>query len=474
MAMASGEGRGQWGTRLGFILAAAGSAVGLGNIWRFPYVAGENGGGLFVAIYLFCVVLIGLPIMIAEVLMGRATQSTPVNSFGKLARDDGRWSPWQLVGWMGVLTGFIILSYYAVVAGWVCKYSLLAISNAFKGMTPDQIETQFNTVYTSVGGNLLWLGVFMAMTLLVILGGVQKGIELAARVLLPVMFLLMIILAVRALLMDGAGQALDFVFMPHADRMKPSSVLEAMGQAFFSLSLGMGAMLTYGSYLSRRANIITSSGWITLLDTFVALIAAVIIFPILFTFVDEPQAGPGLVFQTMPILFSQMPMGWLVSVMFFTLLLLAALTSSISLLEVVTATAIDTIGMTRRTAAIVATVGIAVLGVPCALSGSDSFWGRLTILDKNFFDFMDYLAANWALPLGGLLIALFVGWFMNAERRRKELIEGTSSEMAAVWDRFYLVWLGLLRFVVPALVFLVLLNKIGVLKTEWIDGLFGG
>ena len=474
MAMsAGGGGRGQWGTRMGFILAAAGSAVGLGNIWRFPYVAGENGGGLFVLIYLICVVFVGLPIMIAEVLMGRAAAATPVGSFGKLAKGDG-WSPWQLVGWLGVVTGFIILSYYAVVAGWVCKYSTLAIVNSFEGMGPEEISGVFGGVYSSVGGNLLWMLLFMGLSLLVILGGVQSGIERWSRILLPVMFGLMILLAVRALTMEGAGKALDFVFMPHADKMRPSSVLEAMGQAFFSLSLGMGAMLTYGSYLSRRANIVTSSGWITLLDTFVALISAVIIFPILFTFVDEPQAGPGLVFETMPILFAQMPMGWLISVAFFVLLLLAALTSAISLLEVVTATAIDTIGMSRKTAAVVATVAIAVLGIPSALAGSDTVFGTIQIFDKNFFDFMDYLAANWALPLGGLLIAVFVSWFMNSETRRREMLEGTGSELIGIWTTFYAVWLFLLRFVVPVLVFLVLLNKIGVLPTELIDRMISG
>ncbi len=470
MAMSGGGGgRGMWGTRLGFILAAAGSAVGLGNVWRFPYAAGENGGGLFVLIYLICVVVVGLPIMVAEVVMGRSTQATPVDAFGKLA---GKTSPWRLVGVMGVIAGFVILSYYAVVAGWVCKYAIFSIFNSFAGQSEEEIRATFGEVAASTGGNLAWLFVFMALTLGVILGGVQSGIERASRILLPVMFGTLVLLAIRALMMDGAADALRFVFWPSTANFKPSSVLEAMGQAFFSLSLGMGAMLTYGSYLSRKANIITSSLWITLLDTGVALIAAVAIFPIVFTFGFEAEGGPGLVFSTMPVLFSQMGMGWPLSVMFFGLLTLAALTSTISLLEVVTSSAIDTLKMKRTTAAAIAAGLIFLLGIPSALSNGTTFFGTWKIFDRSFFDLMDYMALNWMLPIGGLLIAIYVGWFMNSTRRRDELLEGAEGN-AGIWVGFYGVWISVLKYVVPVLVLLVTLNSVGLIKSERINALFG-
>ena len=471
MATTGGGGRGSWGTRLGFILAAAGSAVGLGNIWKFPYITGENGGGLFVLIYLACIALVGLPIMIAEVLMGRATQTTPVGAFARLAGDR---SSWRLVGWMGVASGFVILSYYSVVAGWACSYLVMSVCHFFHDKSPDEIEGLFGVLYTAGDINLFWHVVFMAMTAGIVLGGVERGIERWSRLLMPVMAGLLIILALRAVTTPGVFQALDFLFMPHAAKLKPSSVLEALGHAFFTLSVGMGAMLTYGSYLGRRANIVTSSVWITGLDTGIALIACIAIFPILFTFGMEPGAGPGLVFKTMPILFSQMKAGLLLAILFFALLSFAALTSAISLLEVVSSSFIDLLGWTRRRAVLVSTSTIFVLGVPSALAGSGKLFGEwATLFGKNFFDTMDYLASNWMLPMGGLLIAVFVGWFMNADLRRKELLAGTPEEQAGLWETVYSAWIVVLKFVVPLLVLIVLLNKIGVLPTELINGMFG-
>jgi len=470
MANTTGGGRGQWGTRLGFILAAAGSAVGLGNIWKFPYITGENGGGLFVLIYLVCIALIGLPIMIAEIVMGRATRSTPVGAFAKLAGKD---SSWKMVGWLGVASGFVILSYYSVVAGWACSYCVMSICDFFHGKSPDEIEGLFGVLYTAADINIFWHILFMGMTLGIVIGGVRGGIERWARLLMPLMIALLVILAVRAITTPGVFEALDFLFMPHASKLKPSSILEALGHAFFTLSLGMGAMLTYGSYLDRKANIVSASVWITGLDTAIAMIACIAIFPILFTFDMEPGAGPGLVFKTMPILFSQMKAGLLLAILFFALLVFAALTSAISLLEVVSATFIDLLGWTRRKSVTVSAGAIFLLGVPSALAGSEKLFGSWsTLFGKNFFDTMDYLASNWMLPMGGLLIALFVGWFMKADLRREEFVTGTPEGNAPLWQGIYTVWVTVLRFAVPLLVFLVLLNKIGILPTELIDGLF--
>ncbi len=466
-----GSGRGTWGTRLGFILAAAGSAVGLGNIWKFPYITGENGGGLFVLIYLVCIVLVGLPIMIGEVLMGRATQTTPVGAFARLA---GERSGWKLVGWLGVASGFVILSYYSVVAGWACNYLLMSVCHFFHDKSPDEIEGLFGVLASAGDITLFWHLAFMVMVAGIVLGGVRRGIERWSRLLMPLMAVLLVLLAIRAVTTPGVFDALEFLFMPHAAKLKPSSVLEALGHAFFTLSLGMGAMLTYGSYLSRRSNIVTSSLWITGLDTGIALVACVAIFPILFTFGMEPGAGPGLVFKTMPILFSQMKAGLLLAILFFSLLVFAALTSAISLLEVVSSSFIDLLGWSRRKATLVSTSAIFILGVPSALAGSGklfSAWG--TLFGKDFFDTADYLASNWMLPVGGLLIAIFVGWFMQADLRRKELLQGTPEHQAGLWSAVYSVWIVVLKFVVPGLVFIVLLNKIGVLPTEVINDLFG-
>ncbi len=462
--------RGQWGTRLGFILAAAGSAIGLGNIWKFPYITGENGGGLFVLIYLVCIVLVGLPIMIAEVLMGRATQSTPVGAF---AMFKGEGSNWKLVGWLGVAAGFVILSYYSVVAGWACNYCLMSICHFFADKSPEQIGGLFGVLYTSGDINLFWHLVFMAMTLGIVVGGIKGGIERWSRLLMPLMMVLLGIIALRALTMPGVGQALDFLFMPHADKLQPSSILEALGHAFFTLSVGMGAMLTYGSYLDRDSNIAVASGWITGLDTAIALVSCVAIFPILFSFGMEPAAGPGLVFKTMPILFSQMTGGLLLAILFFALLVFAALTSAVSLLEVVVGTFIDLVGWSRTKATFVAATVVFLFGVPSALSGSEGLfvnWAEL--FGKNYFDTMDYLASNWMLPMGGLAIAIFVGWFVKPSRLHEEFMAGTEPSQKKLWQGVFTAWLWMLRVIVPVLVGLVLLNKIGILPTELINQLF--
>ena len=472
MATSGNDARGQWGTRMGFILAAAGSAVGLGNIWKFPYITGENGGGLFVLIYLVCILLVGLPIMIAEILMGRATQTTPVNAFAKLS--DKKNSNWKFAGWLGVGAGFVILSYYSVVAGWACNYGLMSVCHFFADKSPEEIEGLFGVLFVAGDINLFWHFVFMGMTLAIVIGGVKGGIERWARILMPVMFGLLLILGIRAMTMPGIWEALDFLFMPHAAKLKPSSVLEALGHAFFTLSVGMGAMLTYGSYLNRKSNIVTSSVWISGLDTLIAMVACIAIFPILFTFGMEPGAGPGLVFITMPILFSQMGAGLLFAILFFALLVFAALTSAISLMEVVVSSLIDMLGWSRKKAAIISASAIFVFGVPSALAGSGKLFGSWAqLFGKNFFDTMDYTASNWMLPLGGLLIAIFVGWVMNPETRRRELLDGTPEASRGLWEAVYTVWIITLKFVVPLLVFIVLLNKIGVLPTDWINGLFG-
>lgn len=446
--------RGHWDSKLGFVLAAAGSAVGLGNIWKFPYITGVNGGGAFVLIYLACIVLVGVPVMIAEILLGRSTQKSPVGAFRSLSEGRGYW---VFFGWLGVCGAFVILSFYSVVAGWALHYSYLSITGQIVGLGPEGVEPAFNSLFESNGFNLFWHFIFMALAVGVVVGGVRKGLERWARILMPVLFGLMIVMLVNSFTLEGFSRSVNFVFGFHTDQLTSSGVLEALGHAFFSLSLGQGAMLTYGSYLRRDTDIVSASITISLLDTVIALTAAMILFPIIFTFSMEPAAGPGLVFVSIPIALSQLPAGGFLSVVFFVSLVFAALTSAISILEVVTAYLIDEKGWVRSRATFVSGAIIALFGVPSALSGGTDLFGSkfAEIFGRNWFDTFDYLVSNWMLPLGGFGIALFTAWRLDAAIRHREFLEGTRLKA------FYQIWLFLLKFVVPIGILFVFLHAIG-------------
>jgi NSS family neurotransmitter:Na+ symporter len=440
---------------MGFVLAAAGSAVGLGNIWKFPYITGVNGGGAFVLIYLVCIALVGLPVMAAEILLGRASQKSPVGAFRALG--GGRWI---VVGWLGVVCGFVILSYYSVVAGWALHYTWLSVTGQIVGLGPEGVGPVFNALFESNSLNLFWHVVFMILTIAVILGGVGRGIERWARILMPTLFGLMLILLANSFTMDGFAQGFDFVFGFHTENLTRAGVLEALGHAFFTLSLGMGAMLTYGSYLRKNDDIVSASVAISALDTALALTASLALFPIIFTFGMEPGAGPGLVFVSIPIALSQMAGGSFFSAVFFFLLVFAALTSAVSLLEVATSYLIDEKGWSRRKAALTAGGVIVVAGIPSALSGGTALFGSTFAATigqgRNWFDTFDYLASNWLLPLGGLGIALFTAWRLDDAIRHRAFLEGTNLAI------FYKVWLLLLKFVVPFGISLIFLHAIGV------------
>lgn len=449
--------RAHWQSRMGFVLAAAGSAVGLGNIWKFPYITGVNGGGAFVLIYLGCIALVGLPVMTAEILLGRASQKSPVGAFRALGG-----GPWVLVGWLGVACGFVILSYYSVVAGWALHYTWLSATGQIVGLGPDGVGSVFDSLYASGGLNLFWHFVFMIMTIAVILGGVGKGIERWSRILMPALFGLMFVLLVNSFTLDGFGRGLDFVFGFHTENLTAAGVLEALGHAFFTLSLGMGAMLTYGSYLHQKDDIVSASIIISGLDTVLALTASLALFPIIFTFGLEPGTGPGLVFVSVPIALSQMTGGTFFSICFFVLLVFAALTSAVSLLEVVTSYFIDEKSWSRHKAGLLAGATIFLVGIPSALSGGTDLFGdwfadTIGPGGRNWFDTFDYLASNWLLPLGGLGIALFTAWRLDDAIRHRAFLEGTNLAI------FYKGWLLLLKFVVPFAVVLIFLHAIGLI-----------
>jgi len=445
--------RGQWASRLGFVLAAAGSAVGLGNIWKFPYMTGRNGGGAFVLVYLLCILLVGLPIMMAEFLIGRHGQRDAVGSFRSLA---GPKSSWQLVGWAGLVASFIILSFYSVVAGWCLDYVVKAAAGSFVGQSAEQISSQFAILISSPLTVVGWQGLFLLANIWIVSRGIQGGIERSNKILMPLLFLLLFFLFVRGMTSSGAQAALEFMFKPDFSALTSRAVLEALGQAFFTLSLGAGVMITYGSYLQPDTDLLGLSLKISLLDTVVALLAGLAIFPIVFAAGLEPGGGPGLVFQTIPIAFSSLPFGNILALIFFILLVFAALSSSVSMLEVPVAYLIDEKGWSRRKATALFGSLAFLLGIPSALSFN--LWSTWTpLFGKTFFDFFDVLTSSYMLPLGGVLIAIYAGWCWGGE--------GEKSELVGSYKRPWLfpVWHFLLRFLAPLAVLVVLFNQIGLL-----------
>lgn len=447
--MQDSQPRALWASRLGFILAAAGSAVGLGNIWKFPYITGNNGGGAFVLVYLLCITLVGLPIMMAELMIGRHTRRDAVGAFISLA---GRRSPWQLAGWTSVIAAFVILSYYSVVAGWTLDYVLRSIQGAFAGQSPTAVESLFGSLIADGRRQILLHLVFLGLCLGIVIGGVQRGIERWSKILMPVLALLLLLLFVNGMLSPGARQAVDFMFRPDFHKLTPGAILEALGHAFFTLSLGMAAMITYGSYLDRRENLLGASLRVGVLDTAIALIAGLAIFPIVFSAGLEPAAGPGLIFKTIPVVFATLPFGNLLALLFFLLLAFAALTSAISLLEAQVAYLIDERGWGRRQATCALALLAFLTGIPSALS--DNLLGGVTLFGGlGIFDSIDLLASNYLLPVAGLLTAVYVGWFWSGNEEKEELLAGGEG-----W--VYPVWHALLRYLAPLAVSAILINKI--------------
>lgn len=417
--------RGQWSSKLGFILAASGSAIGLGNIWRFPYVTGANGGGAFVFLYILCVLILAFPVMITELVIGRTAAKNPVGAFHDLAPR----SIWWLVGGLGVLTGFAILSYYSVIAGWTLSYILKAATGALHaGKGAEEI---FNTFAADGVSQVVYLFLFMALTVYVVAGGVRNGIEKAARILLPVLFVLMLCIIGYVLTLPQAMDGVKFYLYPDFSKVTPTTVMMAMGQAFFSLSLGMGAMITYGSYIRKTDNLFTSGLSVTFFDTFIALMAGMMIFPVLGG--APKKGGPSLIFEVLVDVFQTMPMGQVLALVFFILLAIAALTSTVSLLEVISAYLIDEKGVSRKKA--VASLGIitAVLGIPSALSlGSVDLLTRWNVLGR-----VDFVFGNLSLTIGGFLMCLFVAYKWGLKAFMAAISEGSHMHESSVFRMWY-------------------------------------
>ncbi|QEK12880.1 sodium-dependent transporter [Crassaminicella thermophila] len=405
--------RGQWGSKIGFILAAAGSAVGLGNLWKFPYMAGKNGGGAFVLVYIIILFLVGFTLMLAEITLGRHTQLSAIGAYRKIREK------WAWVGGLGVIAGFLILSFYSVVGGWVLSYLFKALTGALHESNPEVLGSMFGQLISSTTTPIIFHAIFMALNIIIVFGGISGGIEKASKIMMPALFIMIILLAVRSVTLPGAAEGLKFLFVPKFSAISTSVVLDALGQVFFSLSLGMGCMITYGSYIDKDTNLIQSATAIPLIDTGVALLAGIATLPAVFAFGFEPAAGPGLMFVTLPAVFSQMPLGGLFAVIFFLLVLFAALTSSISLLEVCVAYVVDEWKWNRGKATTIMALIIFLVGIPASLSLGP--WANIHILPgRGFFDTYDFIASNVLLPLGGLLLCIFVGWIWGTENAIKE------------------------------------------------------
>ncbi|MEE8162294.1 MAG: sodium-dependent transporter [Acidobacteriota bacterium] len=437
--------RGHWGSKVGFILAASGSAIGLGNIWRFPTMTGQNGGAAFVLIYLGCVLLIGVPVMIAELSIGRRTGSDPVGAFKALAPKT--W--WKAVGALGVLTGFMILSAYSVVAGWTLEYIWILLSGQFSGVDAETIGSIFNEFIADGPSVILCHFLFMATTIWIVSGGIEGGIEKATKILMPVMVVLLLLLVLRSVTLPGAQAGLSFYLKPDFSKVDLSVVRSALAHAFFTLSLGMGAMITYGSYISRSDNLVSSAIYVSLADTLIAFLAGFAIFPALFSVPGlSPDEGTGLIFLVLPNIFNAIPLGQLFGTAFFFLLAIAALTSTISLLEVVVAYFIDQRGWPRKSAALLVGSSAFLVGIPSALSnGSVSFLA-------GFMDGVFHYFIEVALPVGALLICTFASWKWGVHRALEEIRSGYPSFPLAK------LWSFLVRYACPAAIAVILVTSL--------------
>jgi NSS family neurotransmitter:Na+ symporter len=447
------EKRGGWGSKMAFILAASGSAIGLGNIWRFPYQTGMNGGAAFVLIYIIAAFTVGLTLFLAEVSLGRATKRNPVGAF----KEKKPKSPWFSVGILGVFTAVMILSYYAVIAGWTVGYSIKALKGDFsKTLTKASVQKMFSSFSSNIGLNFLLLFIFISLTIIVVSFGIKGGIEKITKILMPVLFIILIYLAIKSVTFEGASKGLLFYLKPDFSKINSKVILYAITQAFFSLSLGMGTIMTYGSYLSDSDYLPSSALWVVSLDTFVAIMAGLIIFPTLFTVPGmSPAQGPSLVFVILPVVFSKISGGAIFGSLFFFLLLIAALTSTISLLEVPVAYLIDEKKWNRKKAALAVGFVSFLFGIPSIFANKPgNFFNNIPFLKKDFLSIMDFMWGNISLLTGGFFIAIFVGYIWKYNNALKEINKsGKIFNFGKLWGFF-------LKFILPPILFIIILSSI--------------
>lgn len=445
--------RATFGSKIGVILATVGCAVGLGNIWRFPYMLGENGGAAFLLVYISCILFLGIPVMITEFFIGRYSRKNAAGAFKVMAPG----TKWSVIGYNGVAAAFLILGYYAVVSGWTLEYIVQAFSGSLEGKNATDFADEFTAFSTGVFRPILWTVVFIALTHIIIVSGVKEGIERASKVMMPMLFLILIALCVRSITLPGASEGLTFLFNPDFSKIDSSVVLSAMGQAFFSLSIGMGCLITYASYFGKQTNLQTTALQVTILDTLVAVLAGVMIFPAVFSFGIEPTTGPELVFITLPNVFEQLPFGNIWSFVFFVLLALAALTSTISLHEVSTAYVHEEYHVSRKKAAIIVSVGVTIVGILCSLSMG--VLKSYTLFGLNFFNLLDFVTAKIMLPLGGMMICIF-----TAKRVDKLLLKEEVTNHGTIRFYFFNTYAFFVKYIAPIGIGLIFFNELGLLK----------
>lgn len=456
--------REHWASQFGFIMAAAGSAIGLGSLWRFPYVAGDNGGGAFVLLYIIFTYLLGVPLFIAELIIGRKAQKSPIFAYQELS---GQSTNWKMIGYLNLLTSFVILSFYCVVSGWCLNYALMSLNQFTAGKSPEAIRAIFDTVYTSSDLNIFWMILFILLNVGVVYTGIRKGIEHWSKILTPALLAILIAMLIYGTTTSGFPEAVKFIFSPTFSKLTPSVILNALGMAFFTLSVGLGIVVTYGSYLKPSENIPKTAFIVATMTLLVSLMAALMIFPIVFTFNFPPEGGAGLVFQTMPILFAKLPGNLVISTVFFLLFVFTALTSSISLLEVLVANLMELFHWNRAKAVIVSALGTFIFGIPSALAGSKALFPTWkSIYGKDFFDTMNYISASWMIPIAGLLTTFFIGFVMKKELIKEEFLKGTGMRF------LFHPWFFMIKYVAPLAVIIIILEQAGVINLFYLLNLF--
>lgn len=447
--------RERFSTGIAVFFATLSSTIGLGNIWKFPYLTGKYGGGAFLLIYFMCVVFVALPVMVSELYIGRRTRKNTIGAIVKL-RSTG---PWKIIGYMGLLSSFFILFFYSVVAGWIYSYIFKAITGVFQQSSLNKVQSIFDTTVKGPFSPIIWQIIAIVIVSSILVLGVKKGIERLTKILMPILLILIVICDIRALFLPGAMDGIKFLFKVDFSSVTKEVVLMALGLSFFKLSLGMGTIITYGSYFTNDNNMIATTGKVAVSDTIVSLLAGIAIFPAVFSFGMTPEQGPGLLFMTIPLVFSKMPFGGILVVIFFILTAIAATTAMISLFEVVVAFITEEKRLSRKKGVLISAIIVILFGCLAALSaGSSGLLSSIKVFGLTFFDFFDRVSSNILLPLGGLLIAIFVGYVLNKQDIRRELSnDGTLKNQAIIS-----IYLFLLRFVTPVLLLIVFLSMIGV------------
>jgi NSS family neurotransmitter:Na+ symporter len=447
--------REHFGSKIGFLFAAIGSAVGLGLLWKFPYVIGQNGGGLFLLAYFFCIFFAGIPLFIGEIILGRKTQSAAIVAFSKGCEGE---SHLKIGGYLGVFSSFLIMSYYSVIAGWGLSYILTSISGVYAGKNSAQIGMIFDKLSQSGSITILWHGVFTLITMAIVLSGVKKGIEYWSKILVRILLIMLMGLFIYSSTLKGFKQAVEFIFIPKVESFSLVSLLEALGLAYMTLSLGQGIMISYGSYINKGQNIVSMSLVVAFSVIVVAIFASLTIFPVVFTFGLSPSSGPGLVFKTLPVLFAKLAGSMVISTVFFSLFVFTALTSAVPLVEVVATNLMEKFNWDRKKATLLVCLSTFMFGLPSALSSTNSVNADWTkVFGSNFLDTIDKIATVWLIPVAGLFTALFIGYRMDKGALKKEFYDGASIKKG------FTIWYFFIKVVVPLVVIIIIFQASGLI-----------